>query len=366
MIGIRADANSIIATGHVMRCITIARAIKTLGEDVTFFVADDESLKLLGGSITENEFEVVVLGTDWQNMDSESETLINELMTRKVKTLLVDSYQVTRTYFDKLKDVCRIAYLDDLNCEAYPVNVLINYSGYSTHMGYDKAYQDVTGYNNEKTSLCLGLQYAPLRKQFYDPASEAETDADTISSFSSREFKHVLISTGGADMCSMLELLINMIIKSKLQNTAIWHIVVGDYVDDPDRIVSLIEGCSNIVIHRSVRNMAYLMNRCDIAVMAAGTMLTECAACGLPTIFYQVADNQKYNVVFWGASEGMFFAGDVSEGEANKMVVLDNIQSKIMNYLNDTESLKGMSDSLKSITDGRGAIRIARALMGQV
>ena len=112
--------------------------------------------------------------------------------------------------------------------------------------------------------------------------------------------------------------------------------------------------------------MAYLMNRCDIAVMAAGTMLTECAACGLPTIFYQVADNQKYNVVFWGASEGMFFAGDVSGSGDNKAIVLDNIEDKIINYLNDTENLKVMSDSLKSITDGRGAIRIARALMGQV
>ena len=366
MIGIRADANSIIATGHVMRCISIARAIKTMGEDVIFFVADDESLKLLGSSITENEFEVVVLGTDWQDMDSESEKLIHELMTRNVKTLLVDSYQVTRTYFDKLKGVCRVAYLDDLNREAYPVNILINYSGYSIDMGYDEAYQDITGYNDEKTSLYLGLQYAPLRKQFYDPSSEADTDTDTISSFAAKGLKHVLISTGGADMCGMLEPLIKMIQKGKLQETAIWHIVVGDYVENPDRIVSLIDGCSNIVIHRSVRNMAYLMNRCDIAVMAAGTMLTECAACGLSTIFYQVADNQKYNVVFWGASEGMFFAGDVSKCEDNKAIVLDNIEDKIINYLNDTENLKVMSDSLKSITDGRGAIRIARALMGQV
>lgn len=366
MIGIRADANNIIATGHVMRCITIARAIKTLGDDVTFFVADEESLKLLGSSISENEFEVVVLGTDWQNMESESDKLSELILKRGITTLLVDSYQVTSEYFNRLKGMCRVAYLDDLNRETYPVNMLINYNGYSINMGYEEAYRKSSGYNNEKTKLYLGLQYAPLREQFYDPVMEAKTDEDTISSFKNKDLKHILISTGGADMCGMLEPVINMIHGSGLQDMAVWHIVVGDYVADSDKIVSLADSSQNIVIHRSVRNMAYLMNRCGLAVMAAGTMLTECAACGLPTIFYQVADNQKYNVVFWGEAEVMCFAGDVSESEEKKAAVLDNIQRRIREYLSDSGALEKMSGSLKNITDGRGAIRIAKALIGEV
>ena len=46
MIGIRTDANSIIATGHMMRCITIAKEIVARGQAVTFFVADTESERL--------------------------------------------------------------------------------------------------------------------------------------------------------------------------------------------------------------------------------------------------------------------------------------------------------------------------------
>jgi UDP-2,4-diacetamido-2,4,6-trideoxy-beta-L-altropyranose hydrolase len=366
MIGIRADANSIIATGHVMRCISIAKAAKELGEEVTFFLADQESLRLFESSTSENEFQVVVLGTDWQNMEGELDILTKELRERAIKTLLVDSYSVTRTYFEKLREICKVAYLDDLNKEAYPVNMLINYSGYSLNMDYTEGYKDMTGYNDEKTVLYLGLQYAPLREQFYKETPDSEVDKDIVDSFARKDIRHVLIATGGADMCGMLMPLIDRIISGELEDKAIWHVVIGGFVENADAIIRKAQGHDNIVIHRAVQNMAYLMNRCDLAVMAAGTMLTECAACGLPTIFYQVADNQKFNVQYWGNSEGMTFAGDVSESDTKKTLAIDNVEKTLIERLSDTSQLDKLSASLKRITDGKGAIRIARALMGDL
>ena len=38
MIYIRTDANDTIATGHVMRCLTVAEQLKVAGEDVCFIV----------------------------------------------------------------------------------------------------------------------------------------------------------------------------------------------------------------------------------------------------------------------------------------------------------------------------------------
>ena len=46
MIGIRCDANSIIASGHMMRCLTVAKELVRQGESVTFFMADEESGRL--------------------------------------------------------------------------------------------------------------------------------------------------------------------------------------------------------------------------------------------------------------------------------------------------------------------------------
>ena len=374
MIGIRADANSIIATGHMMRCITIARALVVQGESVTFFMADDESGRLLR-SFAKDEFEGVVLGTDYRNMESETEALEKELKEREIQILLVDSYSVTKAYFERLSKMCKVAYLDDLAKEAYPVNIVINYSGYSKNMGYDKLYTGVKGYGDRDSKLFLGLKYAPLREQFYNNLSgvtqKADMENDSLS---------ILLATGGSDMCNMITSVLDkarengLVSKeTKLKSSGIgdykgvkWHVVVGDFVEKPEEIEQFAGEYEDIIIHRSVKNMAKLMRSCDLGVLAAGTMLTECAACSLPAIFYQVADNQKYNVEYFGGLKGMLFAGEVQNSESEKNRTVDRIIDGVKRLSCDRGQLKAMGDSLLEITDGRGAERIARALMDEI
>ena len=359
MIGIRADANSEIASGHMMRCITIARAIVELGEEVVFFMADQESYKLFSANVSNEPISAVILNSNYKDMGGEIDALKKELASRKITMLLVDSYAVTFNYFESLKEICKVAYLDDLHQESYPVDMVINYSGYSNEMGYEEGYRLMSGYGKEPTKLYLGLKYAPLRKQFY----ATETDADIDSSFAGKEGVHVLVSTGGADMCDMLMPLLEMAIKNKWSSRVTWHFVVGGLTENYEKVLSMAQGDNNIVIHRAVSNMAYLMKKCDLAIMAAGTMLTECAASGLPTVFYQVADNQKYNVEYWGNVDGMSFAGDVSSKTPGKEHVINNIEQDIEEFLCDKDALSVMSHELKKITDGRGALEIARVLM---
>ena len=41
LVYIRTDGNETIATGHLMRCLSIARALKKRGAAVAFLVSDD-------------------------------------------------------------------------------------------------------------------------------------------------------------------------------------------------------------------------------------------------------------------------------------------------------------------------------------
>ena len=331
-----------------MRCITIAKAIVSLGSEVTFFVADEESKKLLEGNLKSDLATAVVLGSDYADMESELDRLIIEISDRKVDILLVDSYKVTCRYFERLRKVCKVAYMDDLLENAYDLDLLINYSGFAGKMGYQEAYAAAD------TKLLLGLQYAPLREQFYNESSEYHTK-DCDDKF------NVLIATGGADTCDMLLPLADGIKETAKGCDMAFHVVIGDYVRDPEKIQSELEKLKGFVCHRSVKDMAGLMRKCDIAVIAAGTMLTECAAIGLPAVFYQVADNQKINVDFWRDKYGMNFAGSVITGD--KKGVIDNVLSMLTDLYADRQKLLSMTENLRTITDGKGALRIAKALV---
>jgi UDP-2,4-diacetamido-2,4,6-trideoxy-beta-L-altropyranose hydrolase len=367
MIGIRADANSIVASGHMMRCMTIAKELTALSREVVFFVADYESKALFDAFMKDaDDVEVVVLGSNWQDMEGEIPRLTEEMEKRNVDTLLVDSYRVTKEYFSLLPENCRIAYMDDLGKEPYPVDLLINYSGYYEEIGYDRLYSGVTSRSGRPVEFLLGLKYAPLRQQFQrvleEMASEKTRDnkEDALS---------ILLTAGGADMRAMLLSTLRaakeagLIGEGTLQNKTIWHVVVGSMVQNADEIGAFAEQYENVLIHRNVTDMADLMKECDVAVAAAGTMLTECAALRLPVIFYQVADNQKFNVAFWQKTGGMRFAGDVSCDDTG---VRDETIREILRDLAELtefrEALAEMRQSLEGLTDAKGAARIAKAL----
>nr|MCR5669469.1 hypothetical protein [Butyrivibrio sp.] len=209
MIGIRADANKIIASGHVMRCITIAKELIALGESVTFFVADNE-----GKSLVENfaegleHFDVVVLGSVYDQIEDELPVLEKELMARGVRALLVDSYFVTKRYFEAISRICPVAYMDDLGKEPYPVDVLINYSGYYETLGYESLYKGMSGNKGLPTKLFLGLKYAPLRRQFYE---DELSGGKVVQDINTGDFANatpdtdsnalrILLTAGGADI----------------------------------------------------------------------------------------------------------------------------------------------------------------------
>lgn len=407
MTGIRCDANSIIASGHMMRCLTIAKELVRQGEAVTIFLADEESKALfdayvgdgaeyeryqqnvsstddaLGDADGDSPISAVVLDSNWQDMEGELPKLTEEINNRKIKCLLVDSYKVTTKYFEELKKICPVAYMDDLGEGTYSVDMLINYSGYYETLRYEESYKEAKGYRDLPTALLLGLNYAPLREQFYRPDDRADevgkktTGAEAKEELNEATGLSVLLTSGGADTKSMLLSTLIQAEKTGLLggssdrknpesdpdasgNVAItWHVVVGSLVKDDGKISEFAKKHPEVAIHRAVKDMAGLMRKCDVAICAAGTMLTECAAIELPAIFYQVADNQKYNVEFWGKTGGMIFAGDATDKTID---VTGNICCQLKALLHE-KKLPEMRKSLFGITDGRGAERIAKALL---
>lgn len=77
LVYIRTDGNETIATGHLMRCLSIARALKKRGAAVAFLVSDDTSASILQkmyspDEIADHSFPILELRTDYRSLDRKS------------------------------------------------------------------------------------------------------------------------------------------------------------------------------------------------------------------------------------------------------------------------------------------------------
>ncbi|MCM1261798.1 MAG: UDP-2,4-diacetamido-2,4,6-trideoxy-beta-L-altropyranose hydrolase [Butyrivibrio sp.] len=344
IVGIRVDANETVAMGHVMRCITIARQLAHKGCRVIFFTADEYA----HGLIAQAGFKAVCLNTKWNDMEAELPKLREALQKAECKKLLVDSYQAVPEYFSGLKDICRLIYIDDCFDAVYPADIIINYNAYHVRFPYKEAYEKAYA---GKTELLLGTDYVPLREEF---SPDLETAADN-----SDDGIHVLLSSGGGDICDALTGILQKAMLDETLAGMIFHVVVGGFSQNYDKLKLLADKYPNIMLYNNVNNMAELMRKCQAAVSAAGTMLFELSAVRVPTVFFVSADNQRYDSEFFAQNEIMLFAGDIRK---DRTACIENICGGLKSIIEDRELQERMRKKMREVADGRGAMRIADSI----
>lgn len=348
MILFRADANSKIGSGHIMRCLSIADAALLHGEQSCFITADNS----LGNIIKSRGYENIVLNTDYSNPEAEIGKLSEVIkhgndVTDNLKAVFVDSYYVTNNYLSTLKSSLpkntKLVYIDDLLKFAYPVDVLINYGLEIQQANYEKIYDKLPAL------MLLGLSYAPLRKEFQGLAFKQPAQS----------IKNVLISTGGSDAEHITLKILNGIIQRKEElKDQIFHFVVGDINLDKDKIIAVAKDVPNVVIHQNVHNMHEIMALCDVAVSAGGTTILELCASSLPIIAYSFAENQEGIKQF--ANKGLaLYAGDA---RANNSFI-DNIFRLLKKLSEDYELRKTLAEKAYSLVDGKGAERVVKEIL---
>ena len=181
MIYIRADANASIGMGHIMRCLSIADALRAYDCDISFILADEAAQSL----VEARGYQARVLYSDYQKMDDELGLWPQGL----IDLIIVDSYYVTSTYLKELKkrvEEGALIYIDDFASYPYPVDVLVNYNAYGFKFDYHKLYQNS---NVKEPKLLLGPEYAPLRGMFRGVKKKIQP----------KKVQNILISTGGSD-----------------------------------------------------------------------------------------------------------------------------------------------------------------------
>lgn len=338
-IHIRVDGNEIIATGHVMRCLSIAEQLRRLGMETVFLLADDRP----EGLIRSRGFAVEVLGTVWNELDGETEVLCAFLEENGGQTLLLDSYYVTYDYLKQLSRCTRVVYIDDLYRFAYPVHTLVNYSVFCD---WDR-YADLYAGEKEEVHLLIGGAYIPLREEFAHQPYRIR-----------QKVEKVLVTTGGTDLLNVAGTLLDAVTRDKSLMELEYHVIAGCFHTRKEQLYEMAARYHNIKIYENVTNMAEQMRDCDVAVSASGSTLYELCACGVPAICLEIAENQ-HGAVNWERNGCMRYAGNAElDLEGCVKACLDGIAW----YREHYEERCRMSERMQELVDGQGAGRIAEYL----
>ena len=265
----RLDGGEAIGTGHVMRCLALAKGIDAA--KITFICsADSKSLEkviIAGGA----EIKYI---TDSHSDAEDTIKIIDQL--EKPDWLIVDHYSLEAIWESKVRPfVNNIMVIDDLANRTHDCDILLDQNYYAdAKQRYDNLLK------NNCTQL-LGPSYALLREEF------SNATKCTIK----EEVKNILISFGGSDADDFTGKILNLLAAEEYKNISI-NVVMGAASTHKEAIEQISKQHENINFHCQIDYMAKLMSEADVFIGAGGSTSWERLALGLPAIIIAIADNQ--------------------------------------------------------------------------
>jgi UDP-2,4-diacetamido-2,4,6-trideoxy-beta-L-altropyranose hydrolase len=335
-----ANAGPEIGGGHVMRCLTLARALVERGAECAFL---------------ESRAAAPILrrfGWPWQTtlamVSSETdEDLIasgREFADRfQADVVVVDHYGVGATEEMVLRGLHRrIAVIDDLADRSHACDLLVD-------PGYGRRRADYSRLVPEGCVTLVGPDHALIRPEFGQARPRAL----------SRRARHdpvrrVQVSFGLTDVGG---------ITGRVMETLTPHLadLRLDVVISPDApsyeaLAARAEGDRRIRLHPDA-DMAALTTDCDMAVGAGGSSIWERAVLGLPSITLILADNQASTAERLAAARATLAVDVRAPG-------FEPALTDAWEQLIDDAALRWtLSQQASELCDGRGAERVAEALL---
>ena len=343
----RCDGNNQIGSGHIMRCLAIADCAADQGYECVFLTAGNEFER----KIHDHNHKNIIFNTDFKRMDTDLNYTIDLIKMYKPVALFVDSYNVNVFYLHSLHCICVsirtiLVYIDDILSFPYPCDLILNYNIYAQDK--EAEYRQLYKKNMlALPNLLLGTSYVPLRKEFQGlPERIVKKNATNI-----------LVSTGGADILNLGLAVVHEIINNyEMLRAFHFDVIVGSLNKDTEEILSLTAKVPNISIHENVTAMSILMQKCDVAISAAGSTLYELCATQTPTITYVLADNQILGAEGFEKHGILKNSGDVREKGLKK--VAKELVNNAIELGQDYGERYKIAGVQRTMIDGMGAKRI--------
>jgi UDP-2,4-diacetamido-2,4,6-trideoxy-beta-L-altropyranose hydrolase len=353
-VAFRVDASSQIGTGHFMRCLTLARALRQRGMNIRFVsrpipehlrnLLNTERHEFVSLNCTSAEapadglYHSHWLGTSQQ---SDAQDTILKLSDRDWDWLIVDHYSLDYRWETQLRNVARrILVIDDLADRKHDCDVLLDQNSY---MDMDVRYIAKVP---ASCQLLLGSRYVLLREEFRKIRNHVRTRSGTA--------ERLLVVFGGVDVVNYTGYVIEALVNLELTNLHV-DVVIGAQHPFRQQIVAdcLKHGFS---CHVQTDHMAELMARADVAIGACGFTSYEFAAMQLPAILIPVSEIQT-TVVKELAKKGIAYALLPAEQH-----IIGDICAALKEVLGSGSLRSSMSLACRDFVDTEGTERVVEKL----
>lgn len=347
-----------IGTGHVMRCLTLADALRERGGRCGFVCREhpghlldlirarghevhalplNDAPPACRGRVSHDH--AGWLGADWGSDALQTLAAIHGV---PVDWLVVDHYALDARWEKQLGAHCsKLLVIDDLADRPHDCDLLLDQNLNRRPADYDQLCPT-------QTSLLVGPDYALLQPDF------AELRSYSFARRSEGRLERLLISMGGVDKDNATGSVLNVLMSCNLPDGCKITVVMGMFSPWLAQVRAQVEQMSCVEILVNVQNMAKLIAESDLAIGAAGTSAWERCCLGVPTLTMILADNQR------GGALALGKAGAVSLLEGGSHLSLE--LSAGIAELRVVQNMQRMQEACRSVCDGMGVSRVVEVM----
>ncbi|MCG2578878.1 UDP-2,4-diacetamido-2,4,6-trideoxy-beta-L-altropyranose hydrolase [Dechloromonas sp. XY25] len=353
-IAFRVDANAIIGTGHVMRCLALAQALAARGSKCLFICRAD-GLGALAERIRQDGHQLATLpeGTTSpggglaharflpHGQTADAQACLDVLAQHPGPDwLVVDHYALDARWESAIRPAtAKILVIDDLADRDHDCDALLDQNL--------RPATEANPYLNRTPAHCrhlLGPSHALLRPEF----SVARQSRSNQTSTTPR----LLVMFGGADREDLTGRAVRLL-PPLLAAMAI-DVVVGPLYAHREALAQGLAALPDAALHIAPANVAAVMAKADLALASPGTTSWERCALGLPSITLAVADNQVAMAEELARRGAHLYLG-------RSDAVSDSDLATALHLLaGNPHWRQAMADAASAITDGSGAARVSQ------
>jgi UDP-2,4-diacetamido-2,4,6-trideoxy-beta-L-altropyranose hydrolase len=351
----RVDASNRIGTGHFVRCLTLAEALRDRGTRVHFICRAHDGYAIEPLRASAIPYTVLPVPeriptprsiddySAWLGVsqDEDAEQTIEALARERPEYLLVDHYGINIQWEQRLRPhVDRLMVIDDLTDRQHDCDLLLN-------QNYSTSTQLYSGLIPDHCQTLLGPCYALIKPEYLAYRRNMRERTPVVH--------RVFVFFGGSDLDNLTGKALEALSTSEFKHLIV-DVVVG--ANNPHQATLkeqvALRDLTNLYGPR--QHLADLMGLADAAIGAGGATTWERMCLGLPSLVVAIADNQI------PACEALSHAGLIQYAGDYRQIDASKLREALARFLGDAPALESFANLSPVVADGLGVLRVCEAL----